>query len=66
MENEKENQLAETFIKTQVKIASQKYKEYHVNNPTADKETIFVVGYCIGGFEYILHILSYIKTERCG
>lgn len=58
MGNEKESQLSETFIKTQVEKARQKYKEYHVGNPNADKETIFTVGYCIGGFESVVFIMN--------
>lgn len=55
------NQLSETFIKTQVEKARQKYTEYHADNPTADKETIFTVGYCIGGFESVVFIMNAIE-----
>lgn len=52
------NQLSETFIKMPVEIARQKYKEYHASNPNADKETIFTVGYCIGGFASVAFIMN--------
>lgn len=53
-----ENRLSETFIKMQVEIARQKYKECHASNPNTDKETIFTVGYCIGGFESVVFIMN--------
>lgn len=58
MENEKETQLSETFIKTQVEKARQKYKEYHASNPNADKESLFTIGYCIGGFDSVVFIMN--------
>ena len=57
----REKQLSESFIKMLVEESRQEYKEYHANNPNADKETIFTVGYCIGGFASVVFIMNAIE-----
>lgn len=53
-----ENQQSEKFIKMLVEKAMQKYKEYNADKPTADKESLFVIGFCMGGFESVVFIMN--------
>lgn len=58
MENEKGNQQSETFLNMLVDKALQEYKKFQANNPTADKESLFTIGYCIGGFGSVVFIMN--------
>lgn len=58
---EKENQLSEKFIKMQMDKALQEYGKFQLGKPTADKESLFAIGYCIGGFASVTFIINVLE-----
>lgn len=58
MENETGNQQSETFINMLVNKALQEYKKFQANKPTANKESLFTIGYCIGGVGSVVFIMN--------